>query len=245
MFRRFLDSQLLDASGDGDGSGGTGTPPVDQNQPPQALTLDAIIAGLSTRLPELIKPLISTELNGLDARLSKELKKLKEGQAPPPPPKGDGQQPAPSDPFKGEREKELLERLETIEKERKSERTASQEKETDAEVKSAIADFQWATEGEGKQIAYDWYRAKATRDDNGNLVIAGMPLAQYVKEHAPRSFKNFFASRDIGGSGSPGRQSASSGKVSMDKIKPGMSKEDESAVAAELLSAVSALRSTR
>ena len=52
--------------------------------------------------------------------------------------------------------------------------------------------------GEGKQIAYDWYRAKATRDDNGNLVIAGMPLAQYVKEHAPRSFKNFFASRDIG-----------------------------------------------
>ena len=53
MNRKFLD-RLFDAAGEGEGGGGTGTPPPnDPNAGAPPLTLDAILAGLSTKLPDL------------------------------------------------------------------------------------------------------------------------------------------------------------------------------------------------
>ncbi len=217
--------------GDGAGAGGgagQGT----------ALTLEAVTALLNTT--------VNTALNGAIAKIEKRIEKIEK------PPQQQQQQQTQQQQQQGagagasESEKlakqevtELTTRLATLEEERKTEKLESQKRELAAEVKTAIADFSWDPTQGGKDIAFDYFKSKASRAEDGTIMIGDVALAKYVKEQVPRQFKGMLAARQVGGAGA--QQGAGSGgakPLDISEIGVGMSKEKEAQAIREIVAAL-------
>lgn len=252
MNRFWLKSPLMDPAPDpngGGGGGGGGNPnppnPNPNSDPPAPKLADMTAADLVRLITDTTQPL----LNGMAANFDGKLKKLTPPAPPAPPnpnppnPNPPNPNPNPNDPFASAREKELTDRLKAIEDERAEEKKQNQALQLEAEVKNALADFTWAEGQDGKGIAFEYYKGLAIRDANGNLVIGEMPLSRYIKEHVPRGFKGMLQARPVGGSGAqPHSGGAGTGKIDINDIKPGMSKEQEAAAAREIAQVLSSLR---
>lgn len=221
--RFWLRTPLFEEQGEGTGgSGGTDTP---------TLTL------------ELVQAEINKAINGFDKRSGERFKKLETGidalvaNLKPKDDNKDGEpdkkQPK-ADPFTATKLTEAEKRIQALEEENTRTRKAAEEKEMDAEVKSALSSFQF-NDG-GKDVAYDFYRGKIKRSEEGELVIGEMSAAKYISEHVPRSLAGLLAPKQVGGSGA--KASSGKGGADLDKIKPGMSKEDAAEIAAAIRAAL-------
>ena len=216
-------------AGDGDGSGqggdgeGDGDGGSDDDKPVTMKALRELLGGF--------KMDVTKQVNAIDKKL-----KTQGGQ------QGGGQKPAPqpqkkaAPQFEDPEKEELRQRLETQEKERATERQQMLNRERDSEIKSALAEFPWKDKDD-RDVAFDYYRSKAERDEDGNLVIGDVELGSFIKKHAPARFRGMFAPRDVGGSGNSAGKSKPSGALDLSEIKPGMSPETD-AKARETISAL-------
>lgn len=220
FFPRFLShGPLMDndpapgGGGDPAPQGGDPNPAGDPPQPPASVTLDALKDLLKTERQATLAE-VTKQINGLDAKYQKQLKK----QEPTPP----NQQLTAEQLFE-QKQREYEERIANIEREREQEKAASQQRELDAEIKSALADFPWQTDSkgasEGKDVAFTFYRSQAKRDDEGRLLIGDMPLAAYIKEHAARAFKAYHAPRNVGGAGATAGRGTVAGGLDMTELR--------------------------
>jgi hypothetical protein len=218
------------AGGNGGGEGHEGNNGGDGQDPAkQPLTLDVLGSALKALLPDLLKPIVSEQVNGLDAKWDKRFKKItvQDGSAGG---DGNGGTKTKTDPFKEDREQELEARLAQMEADRKTERDQSLNRERDAEIRNALSEFPWKS-AEDRQVAFDYYQSKAGRDEDGNLVITGTALDKFIKGHAAKQFKAYFQPRDINGSGNAGANSRGGSKgATLDMIKPNMTAEEDANV---------------
>ncbi len=196
--------------------------------------MSAVSSALAKSLPTMIETAVSKQVNGLDAKIQKQLKDVKPAAAAPKPPDA-GNAAAELERIFKEREDEMNERMQKLENERAAERAESQRKEQEAEIKSALADFQWK-EAEGKNIAFDYYNGKVKRSEDGGLTINDIPAARYIKEHGGKYFKNYHVPRDVGGSGAGGSKNGGAGSPDiMSRVSnPKMTRSEARTVQAEL-----------
>jgi hypothetical protein len=213
-----------------------------------ALTLESLLSvfqEFSSKLPDTIKETVSRQVNGLDARWDKRWKALEASKkAEAPKPAAGASDTDLERRFFEEREKEMRERLETLEAQAREKERLVNEMQLDSEIKSVLSEFPWESSNgrsEGKEIAFDYYKAKAKRNDEGQLVIGDIPLSQFIKQHAAMSFKSHFQKRDIGSSGAQ-KSGTAKGAFDIESIRPGMSKEDDAAAQAAIIAALQGLR---
>lgn len=239
MFNRFFLGPLFEPADPDAGAGGGGDPaPPDHLDPnagdPPPEINEALLNALLSRLTEAMKPMVtdsvSSAVNPAIARIDRDLKGLKKTIAPAAPLSSPQDETA--------RERELREKLEQEQLARREEREQVEARELDAEIKAAIAALPFA-DPEGKSVAFDFYKAKAARDEDGNLVIGDKPLATYIQGHASRVFDKFMQVRqNVGGSGNATNRNSTVKGFSIDSIRPGMSAEDDAAARAALAAAL-------
>lgn len=241
MFRFWLKSPLMDEAGEGagggagagEGSGGAGAGAGAGS----AVTMEAITA------------LLNGSLNGLATKFEKRFEKL---EKPPAAGGGDGkgkgegegkgtggEQLTESQKIAAREAEELRTRLNTLEEERKTEKLETTRQRLDADVKTALADFTWDKETDGKEVALDFYKGKAKQDDNGAWMIGDVSMAKYIKDDVARRFKGMLAARAVGGAGADKNAGGSGGKkVELAEIRPGMSKDTEASAVSEIKAAL-------
>lgn len=224
MFRRGLvwggsDCPLFDeedekgGGGDGAGTGASGEDNKDGDGAGEEENKPITMAQL-TQLLTSLKGDLTKQVNALD-------KKLKQSTSSAPGNSSIAKPPAkkPTQ-FEDEEKEELRKRLEQVESDRQTERETSLKKERDAEIKAALSEFPWK-EADDRNVVFDYYKSKAERDEDGNLVIDGIELGDYIKKHVPKRFKGMLAPRDLGGSGNSGSGKAkSAGGVDLKDINP-------------------------
>jgi hypothetical protein len=217
-----------------------GGEPQDPPAPP-ALTVDSLVAALlpklTGQLAGLIEPAVSKQVNGLAANVEKRFKAL-EPKREPAPNAGNAE----LDRLYQEKEQEWNDRLRKLEEERETEKRESLKREGDSEVKSTLSDFPWK-DTEGKNIAFDYYRPKMDRADDGTWTINGAAATKFIKEHAARHFKGYHVAREQGGAGaSAGRGPGASGNP-LDKLNnPRLSKQETAEVQNYLAEQIRALQ---
>lgn len=214
-------SPLYDESGDGTGGGG-GAGGEKKDETP--ITLDAIKG--------LFETVITDKLNTYDKSVKKELEKIAGKITPPvtPPVKkdGEGEGKGTPDPFAEARFTELTELVNSLKAENTQTKKDAENVQIDSAVRTALSKHPWK-EG-GADIAYDFYRGKVAKAEDGALTIGGVPLAKYISEHVPRSpFTGMLETRQIGGSGAEKHQGGGSGKGApqIEDINPRMTKEKQ------------------
>lgn len=227
-----------EAAAAGDGGGGAGAGGADGG--------GAAAAGTALTL-ESITALLNTTINGAIAKVERRIEKIEKPVVTPPVVvQGGGQQQQTTTPAT-ESEKlaqtkldEALARLATVEEERKTEKTETQNRELAAEVKTALSEFTWDPTQGGKDIAFDYFKGRAKRTDDGRIMIGDVELNKYVKEQVPRIFKGMLAARQVGGAGADRSTGGQGGKkpVDLSDIKPGMTKETEAAAVSSILAAL-------
>jgi hypothetical protein len=240
LFPRFplfdqADPDVPEGSGDPAEHPEGGEPQAPQ---PPALTVESLLAALGKQLPGLIEPMISKQVNGLAANVDKKLKALEPKKEPAVANGGNAE----LDRLYQEKEQEWNERLLKIEAERESEKRESLKREGDSEVKSTLSDFPWK-DSEGKNIAFDYYRPKMVRDEDGAWTINGASAQKFIKEHAARHFKGYHVARDIGGAGASSSKGIGAGSNPLEKLnKANPSKQDVSEAYSYLSDALKALQ---
>lgn len=199
-----------------------------------AITMEAITALMNTS--------INNAVNGAVAKIEKRLEKVEKPvvATPTTPVKpAEGTPPTESEKLAKQEVTELTTRLATLEEERKAEKQESQKRELAAEVKTALSDFTWDPTQGGKDIAFDYFKGKATRAEDGSIMIGDVSLQKYVKEQVPRQFKGMLAARQVGGAGAEKGAGGGSGKPSdLNEIGIGMSKETEARVLRDISAAL-------
>lgn len=254
MFKFWLTSPLYEAAGDGTGGGGggtgdgtggtgtgTGTGTGEGDKPP------AWLEGFSTTL----KDGFTTQINGLGARFEKRLKDLEtkaagtgtgtgtgsgqgggqgQGQG-----TGTGTGSTALD-LANQQLREQKDQIDLINNERKAEREQSQRVALESEIRNSLSDFTWDPTQGGRDVALDYFKGKATRTEDGQVVIGDVPIAKFIKEQVPRMFKGMLATRQVGGSGAEHGSRNNGGKAAVDlkDIKVGMTADEEKRVRAAL-----------
>jgi|SRR5881394_3632995 len=221
MFKFWLSSPLYEAVTDGGAPGGGGgapppNPPSDGGAPggddPTLATYK--LSDLRTLLTETV----TGAVNGLDAKLQAQFKKLTPAAAAPPPP------PAPK-PKDGKAEDPeftaLRESNELLQKEIATERSTRLKSQEDSALKDALQPYAW--QDNGQSIAYGYYRTMVTRGENSELLIDGKPLETFIKGSVPTAFKPYLQAKPVGGAGAgAGGAGGANGVPQLEDIKPGM-----------------------
>lgn len=232
MFRfGIFASSLFDEAGENGGGGGGGG----DEKKDVPLTLESIKSLFETTL----ETKLTERFNTYDKSVKKELEKITAKVTTPPAADGkkegdnkDGKTP---DPFAEARFTELTELVNSLKAENTQTKKDAENVQIDSAVRQALSKHPWK-EG-GADIAYDFYRGKVAKADDGALTIGGVPLAKYISEHVPRSpFTGMLESRQIGGSGAEKNQGGGGGKtdIQIEDINPKMSKEKQAEVGKRL-----------
>lgn len=244
FFPIWLKSPLMDEAGEGAGGGaGAGA-----GEGSGGAGAGAGAGGGTAITLEAITQLLDSRVNGLATRFEKRFEKIEKppaaGGADGKGKEGDGkgtggEQLTESQKIAARESEELRTRVNTLEEERKAERAETTRQRLDADVKTALADFTWDKETDGKEVALDFYKGKAKQDDTGVWMIGDVPMAKYIKDDVARRFKGMLAARAVGGAGADKNAGGSGGKkVDLADIRPGMSKDTESAAVSEIKSAL-------
>jgi hypothetical protein len=198
--------------GGGDGSGNSNS--GEDNTEGNASEGDKpITMAMLTELLTSLKGDITKQVNAIDKKLKQQTSAPPAGNTPKAPAKKPTQ-------FEDEEKEELRTRLEQVERDRQTEREASLKKERDAEIKAALSEYTWK-ETDDRNVAFDYYKGKAERDEDGGLVIDGVELGEFIKKHVPKRFKGMLAPRDLGGSGNAGPgKSKAGGALDIKDINP-------------------------
>ena len=216
-------------NGAGDEGSGEGAGDGEADKPITMATLTQLLTSLKGDLTK--------QVNALDKKLKQSTQ-----QAPAAKEKQPAEGKKKQTPFEDDEKEELRNRLEQLETERQTERATSLNKERDADIKAALSEFPWK-EADDRGIAFDYYRAKAERDEDGNLMIDGVELGEYIKKHVPKRFKGMLAAREVGGSGnSNNNKSGKAGALDLSEIKPGMSAETDAKARETILGLYAAAR---
>jgi hypothetical protein len=238
-------SPLFDQADPDVPTGGTGDPtdhpeggePQDPPAPPP-LTLETIVGALSKQLPGLIESVVSRQVNGLAANVEKRFKAIEPKKEPASNNAGNAE----LDRLYQEKEREWSERLRKLEEERETEKRESLKREGDSEVKSTLSDFPWK-DSAGKDIAFDYYRPKMQRAEDGTWTINGAAAPKFIKEHAARHFKGYHVARDLGGAGASGGRGPGASGNPLDKLNnPRLSKQETAEVQNYLAEQIRALQ---
>jgi hypothetical protein len=238
-------SELRDALEEGNDGGGNGNESADdkggnegaddKKELSQEDKIAAAVAATLAKLPEMIESVVTKQVNGMDKKWDQRFKKLTPGDGAADDKKGK------PDPFKEDREQELQQQLDQLKLEQAERDRKSQAAERDAEIRTALSEFPWKS-AEDRTMAFEYYQAKAKRDEDGTLIINDAPLDKFIKNHAAKQFKAFFQPRDLGGSGNSGgaQQGGSKGGVTLEGIRPGMTPEEDAKTRATLVELIAA-----
>jgi hypothetical protein len=215
---------LRDKAGEGtDGGGGVGDapPPFDPAAFQKSL-MDAV----------------NKTINGAIKNLKTELGKKPDPEPnpdpdPEPEPKGGDK----TDPKVRALEKQissLTAKYEAAEKARQESERKAEEKERHAAIRSELSKFNFASDG-AREAAFKIFRDDIRRGDDGSLIGGSedAPLAQFI-EDAMKQHEYLLAPKPAGGAGASSGNRKGTATVSLDDIKPGMTKEQEAAALAAI-----------
>lgn len=119
----------------------------------------------------------------------------------------------------------------------------AEETERFSTIRSHLAELPWRQDSEkGKDVAFEYVKARAKRSDDGSIVIDDLPAKQWVETNGPDLFGGFFQPKPAQGAGafSPGYSVKGKGPDT-DQIRSGMSNDDKIAVAHAALGALGQL----
>jgi hypothetical protein len=242
LFPHSLPSPLFDQADPDNVAPAGGDPAADhpeggepQDPPTQpAITMEALLSALAQKLPSLIEPVVAKQVNGLAASVDKKFKALEPKKEAPKPDAA-----AAENPYWSEEKTELLTRLTALENAKNDAERRAAETEVDTKLSSALSTFQWR---EGRQqTVFRLLRNEIQKNDDGSLTIGGLAFDKYIRERVPREYDGFLVAREQGGAGASGKSANPQGSANiLDKIKPGMSKDDLKLVQSALSDAVKA-----
>lgn len=204
-----------------------------------ALTLEAMTALMNTT--------VNNAINGAVAKIEKRLEKVEKPVTPPvvtpPATQGTGAGASESEKLAQTKLDEAIARLATVEEERKAEKLDAANRLLEAEIKTSLSDFAWDPSQGGKEIAFDYYKGRAKRGEDGRIMIGDVELSKFVKEQVPRQFKGMLAARQVGGAGAQqgSGQNGSNKPIDISEIGVGMSKEKQDQAVRDIAAALQSM----
>jgi hypothetical protein len=105
----------------------------------------------------------------------------------------------------------------------------------DATLSIALSPFQFVNDA-SRQVAFDYFRGRATRSEEGSLLAEQMPLQKYVEKEMSNLAGLLAPTKNGGANASAGtvRQHSS---FDLDQIRPGMTPEARAAAIAAIRAA--------
>jgi len=188
---------------------------------------------------KLITDTVATAIGAAEKRYAKQIKAIEDKlplptSAPAPDPEsGDKTKPDPQTAKLLKQVEALTTKLEATEKARVDTELKAEEKDRHSQIRSALSRFQFAGE-RAAEAAFLIFRDQVRRSDDGSLVGGDdAPLSQFFDE-AMKSHEYLLAPKQTGGAGAVGGSSSRSKSITLDEIKPGMTKEQEAAAVASI-----------
>ena len=122
---------------------------------------------------------------------------------------------------------QLSAQVEELMKARENAEYAAELSDRTAQIQSVLNTYPFANDA-SRDVAFNFFASQVDRDDQGNLIANDLPLKEFV-EQSMGQLNGLLASRNVGGAGA----TANGGRTTaptMEQIRPGMSKEERSAV---------------